>query len=110
MTPAPGHEIPSELCEPMFCGLTQPYKCPILPVPCKYNTWKDMVESTYEELKQSPQLTNMDPSTSIRVKTEAFLLSQAQRESFPDEFKDLKAGKKIVLPPPPPPPPNLIVF
>lgn len=49
-----------------------------------------MVESTYEELKQFPL-----SSTLTRVKTEEFLLSQAQRESFSNEFKDLKAGKNI---------------
>lgn len=49
-----------------------------------------MVESTYEELKQSRH-----SYTLTRVKTEAILLSQAQRESFPDQFKDLKAGKEI---------------
>lgn len=67
--PAPTQEISSELRKPMFCGFTRSNKCPILPDPHLYNTWKDIVESTYEKIKEFPQLNSSqsrDPFTLTR--------------------------------------------
>lgn len=93
--PIPPMEISCELRKPLFCGLTQSDQLPVLSDPCHYNTWNDAVESTYKKLKESSELTGSDPSNLTRARAETFLLAQAQRESFPDEFKALKAGKEL---------------
>lgn len=54
-----------------------------------------MVESTYEKMKEYLHFTSIDSSNLTRAKAEAFLLSQAQYESFLEEFQALKAGKEI---------------
>lgn len=89
------HDPVPDLRRTMFCGLTQINKHSDLPDPSQFNTWQELVEATYQSLHDTAKQTPSGSSSFTQAEVEIFLLSQAQSESFPEDFQALKFGKDL---------------
>lgn len=60
----------------------------------QYNTWKELLQTTVLEL-QGVATKESGANAEYYHQAERLLLNKAQRESFPEELRLLKAGKPI---------------
>lgn len=84
----------SETRKTVFCGLIVDDQSPQMPDAAQFTSWKALVKATYQSLYGAANLDAGTQSPDYRS-AEAFLLSRSQVESFPLEFKALKAGKPV---------------
>ena len=86
----------AEIRKPMFCGLTQTTELFDLPDPKHYSTCTDLVDVTYQMMQTATSGSDSETPASLRSNAEIALISNAQSESFPEEFQALKSGKEIL--------------
>ncbi len=65
-----------------------------MPDAAQFTSWKALVKATYQSLHGAAALDAGTPSPDY-WSAEALISSQSQAESFPLEFKALKAGKPV---------------
>ncbi|XP_024117356.1 uncharacterized protein LOC112138924, partial [Oryzias melastigma] len=85
-------EDTTELRKTAFCGLavtsSTDQSDPV------YKTWQECIEAKVLDLHASSS-SDFPPSAEEYRQAENFILQQAQRESFPEDFKLLTAGKSV---------------
>ncbi|XP_065102634.1 uncharacterized protein [Paramisgurnus dabryanus] len=88
------HDDPAEAKKGIFCGLATNDQSSGMPDVSKYTSWKALVDATYQFLHgAATQDTNAQ--TPDYRSAEACILSQAQEESFSEEFRALKTAKLV---------------
>ncbi|KAL0151615.1 hypothetical protein M9458_051478 [Cirrhinus mrigala] len=94
--PLENQDDSSETRKTVFCGLTIDDRNLQMPDAAQFTSWKSLVKATYQSLHGAAASDAETPSLDYRS-TEALILSQSQAESFPLEFKALKAGRPVPL-------------
>ncbi|XP_048035712.1 uncharacterized protein LOC125261152 isoform X1 [Megalobrama amblycephala] len=75
----------------VFCGITR-VSNPLNP--SEYSTWKDLIEATVQHSQSDPSQSS--PATAEDyVMAERLIFQNIQRDSFPEEYEQLKAGKPV---------------
>ncbi|MGL5702013.1 MAG: hypothetical protein ACRCW5_02545, partial [Cetobacterium sp.] len=66
-----------------------------LPGANHYNTWKNLIKATVACLHGAAQPSTQTDETKHYLESERLLLQQAQRDSFPEEFKALSSNRPL---------------
>ena len=84
----------AELRKSTFCGVTSTTTSTQDTETKQCDTWKALLEATVQELQGAAGQSGSCTAEDYR-KAEVLVLKQAQRDSFPDELRLLKAGKPL---------------
>ncbi len=79
----------------LFCGLTVLNKPSYLPDPSQFSTWQDLIVATHQSLQNTAKDTSNGSPLITHTEAETLVLSQAQLESFPDDYQALRSGKEL---------------
>lgn len=85
---------PTELHRATFCGVSATTESQVASDLHQYNTWKEMLEATAQEL-HGAAAKDSHATAEDYCQTEILLLRRAQLDSFPDEFRLRRAGKPV---------------
>ncbi len=89
-------EDTSETRKAVFCGLVADHRNPDILDASQYASWSALVDVTYRSLHGSLYSFQDTNKESLDYKrAEALILSQCQKDSFPEEFKALKSGNQV---------------
>ncbi len=83
-------ELKTEERKGAFCGLMTEVFVPDIPDPTTHSNWNELVDATVQGLKDTEPRSAEDYQTA-----EWPILQKSQVDSFPDEYKLLKAGKPV---------------
>ena len=84
----------TELRKSTFCGVSSVALTQSDSDLHQYSTWKELLQATVQELHGAATEESCANAEDYR-QAERFLLSRAQRDSFPEELRLLKAGKPV---------------
>ncbi|KAJ8359096.1 hypothetical protein SKAU_G00156210 [Synaphobranchus kaupii] len=87
-------EDTAELRKATFCGVTVTSPTSTSMDDKVYNTWQELMDATAQELNgQTPA--SSPPTAEEYQQAEMIVLQRAQQQSFPEDYKRLKAGKSV---------------
>ena len=87
-------EDKAELRKATFCGVTVTSPGSTSPEDKGYNTWQELMDATVQGLN-GQTLASSPPTAEEYHQAEMIVLQRAQQQSFPEDYKLLKAGKPV---------------
>lgn len=75
----------------IFCGIVIEVAAPNIPEPANYASWSELIEATVQIHKRAEQ-----PSAADYQAAEMLIFQKSQIDSFPEEYKMLKAKRPIL--------------
>lgn len=87
-------EDPAELRKTAFCGATDTLPTDCAPDDKRYSSWQELMDDTIKEL-QGATSSSTSPTAEEYQQAETKVLQLAQKQSFPEDYKLLAAGKSV---------------